>query len=135
MAPFFHIPNDRRAMAWICVSALVLIQVIALCGVPFSYADEDSHDQTALNNKLLAGLTDKEVKHVQESLKVLGYEHDEAEGSLESQTVVALQDFAKDFKMDLTSNDVQKVIVGVFHFADIAQAHPDWKQIAGSVGF
>lgn len=75
------------------------------------------------------------VKKIQENLKVIGYDPGEIFGLIGEKTSAAMRQFRADFEIvseELFSNEL---ITTLFHYAEVAKIHPDWKDITLSDAF
>jgi len=75
------------------------------------------------------------VQKIQESLKTIGYDIGEAFGLIDKKTSAAVRKFREDF--EIVSDDLfsDHLISTLFHYAEVAKVHPDWKDITLSKSF
>lgn len=75
------------------------------------------------------------VKKIQESLKVVGYDPGEIFGLIGEKTSAAMRQFRADFEIVSDELFSDQLITTLFHYADVAKIHPDWKDITLSKSF
>ncbi|VAX27560.1 hypothetical protein MNBD_NITROSPIRAE01-1077 [hydrothermal vent metagenome] len=75
------------------------------------------------------------VQKIQESLKTIGYDIGETFGLIDKKTSAAVRKFREDF--EIVSDDLfsDHLISTLFHYAEVAKVHPDWKDITLSKSF
>ncbi len=77
----------------------------------------------------------RSVQKIQESLKAIGYDIGAVFGLIDKKTSTAVRKFREDF--EIVSDDLfsDHLIATLFHYAEVAKIHPDWKDITLSQSF
>jgi len=125
----------------------VLLQLLCLGFAPFSRAVEAEKKEALFPKErfevnLPAGLDSEKnyfdqesVKKIQESLKVIGYDPGEIFGFIGEKTSAALRKFRADFEIVSDELFSDHLMTTLFHYAEVAKIHPDWKDITLSKSF